>query len=649
MSAMHAFAAVAALTLAGGAVAPAYAADAPEPVNVALASGPSAPTLDVSYDTSWNDSAALNDGETGPTDAYDEMWGTWGAPEDPDQDWATYTWDVPVTISSSTVYFWQNLGTPDGDGGIMIPQSWSLEYQDDAGQWQPVTGADLEYPVPTLDPDEPTASQPPVTATFDEVTTSAVRLNLQRTDHEGQLRATSVIEWEVFGQAAPPSEGEPEDPDAFIDAEQVSARTLVDTAPQLPEQVWVIDSGGPLHYVDVDWEPVDEAALSEPGTVTVTGDPSGYDGQSVTATVYVAESLSQEISSLEYAATITAPGVEPVLPRTVVAQYDDGTVSSTLGVEWEAIDPDQYAEAGALFDVTGTVEGYADDAIATVFVVEPVEQEKPIVSIDVGGNPQGSGWYTSPPTIAISAEATTSPVESVEYSLDGGQTWQEYTTAFELDAQGEVSLTARATAANGAVGTAEQALKVDSHAPETGIHFVIEEDDSATVTLNATDAEPGSGVTRTVWSDGPDADPQSEKNNMFATYDEPFSVQLGDDPWYVHVQSQDAAGNVEDYVSLELPTLADLTLSAEATPRCMAGNAAVYVSVTNEADAASSAVTVQTGWGTGTVDPIGSGETASVAVNSRESALDAGTLTISSAGGEDTFERAVSFPAVDCG
>src|SRR5699024_10821957 len=160
-----------------------------------------------------------------------------------------------------------------------------------------------------------------------------------------------------------PSEEEPEGPDAFIDAEQVSARTLVDTAPQLPEQVWVIDSGGPLHYVDVDWEPVDEAALSQPGTVTVTGDPAGYDGQSVTGTVYVAESRAQQISSLEYDATITSPGVEPVLPRTVVAHYDDGTASSTLGVEWDAIVPADYAHAGALFDVTGNVEGYADDAI----------------------------------------------------------------------------------------------------------------------------------------------------------------------------------------------------------------------------------------------------------------------------------------------
>src|SRR5699024_8049192 len=194
-------------------------------------------------------------------------------------------------------------------------------------------------------------------------------------------------------------------------------------------------------------------------------------------------------------------------------------------VEWDAIDPADYAHAGALFDVTGNVQGYADDAIVTVFVVEPVEQEKPIVSIDVGGNPQGSGWYTSPPTIAISAEATTSPVDSVEYRRDCGQTWQEYTTAFEPDAQGEVSHTARATAANGAVGTAEQDLTLDPHAPDTGIHFVIEDDDSATVTLAATDAEPGSGITRTVWSDGPDADPESEKNNMFATYDEPFSVQ----------------------------------------------------------------------------------------------------------------------------
>uniref|UniRef100_UPI0019553FB9 hypothetical protein n=1 Tax=Microbacterium sp. B24 TaxID=95616 RepID=UPI0019553FB9 len=80
-----------------------------------------APEVTVSYVPPWNSAAALNDGRTGPTDDLAAMWGTWGADPAPDADLATYTWDVPVALSGSTLYLWQNYGVQDG--GVMIPDS----------------------------------------------------------------------------------------------------------------------------------------------------------------------------------------------------------------------------------------------------------------------------------------------------------------------------------------------------------------------------------------------------------------------------------------------------------------------------------------------------------------------------------------------
>src|SRR6478735_2134277 len=153
-----AVAAAVALIAAGAVAIPATAAD--EPINVALASGDNAPTVEVSYVPSWNSAAALNNGAASPTNTLSAMWGTWGAPGNPTQDTATYTWERPVTVSSSKLYLWQNHLTQGGDSGVMIPSAWKLEYRTSAGEWAPMTGAALSYPVPVLDAAAPVASQP---------------------------------------------------------------------------------------------------------------------------------------------------------------------------------------------------------------------------------------------------------------------------------------------------------------------------------------------------------------------------------------------------------------------------------------------------------------------------------------------------------
>lgn len=634
-----------ALVAAAATAAPATAVE--EPFNVALASGENAPAVEVSYVTGWNSAAALNNGNVAPTNTYTQMWGTWGAPGNPTQDIATYTWERPVTVSSSKIYLWQNRIT--GDAGVMIPAAWKVEYLTKAGEWAPVTGAGLEYPLPVLDTANPVSSLPPVQATFDAVTTTGVRLVLDRVVFDGQRKATSVIEWEVWGVNAPVVDPEPEDPNAFIDSERVAVRTVTGTAPALPEQVWVIGEDGPLTYVDVEWAAVAESNYAAAGEFEVAGDPAGYDGQTVAATVFVAEALSDAIDAIDYTATITTPGVEPVLPDTVRATYDDGTASSAVDVEWAAIDPASYAEADAIFDVEGTVAGYEPGAVATVFVVEPLTQAEPIVAIELDSAPQGSGWYTTAPTVTVTADETASPVASIEYSLEG-ETWQAYDQPFTVDAQGEVTISARATSEDGAVGEASELIKVDTVAPQTGIDWIVVDGTSVTVTLTPADAQPGSGVTRTVWSDGPDPSPTGETNNMYATYDEPFSVQLTSEPRYVHVQAQDAAGNVEEHVTVELPTLvADgLDLQPTVGQRCVAGKTYLAVSVRNADDVAAD-VTVQTAFGSKTLTALAPGTASTATFATRALGVVAGEVTVTGSAGDATYEGTVAYPAFNCG
>lgn len=635
------------LALAAAAAVSAPATAAEEPFNVALASGENAPAVEVSYVTGWNSAAALNNGNVGPTNTYTQMWGTWGAPGNPTQDIATYTWERPVTVSSSKLYLWQNRIT--GDAGVMIPAAWKVEYRTAAGEWAPVTGAGLEYPLPVLDTANPVSSLPPVQATFDAVTTTAVRLVLDRVVFEGQRKATSVIEWEVWGVDAPVVEPEPEDPNAFLDSERVAVRTLTGTAPTLPERAWVIGEDGPLTYVDVEWAAIAASNYAAAGEFEVVGDPAGYDGQTVTATVFVADALSEAIDAVDYTATITTPGVEPVLPDTVRATYDDGTASSEVDVDWAAIDPASYAEADAIFDVAGAVAGYEPGALATVFVVEPLTQVEPIVAIEFDSAPQGSGWYTTAPSVTITADETASPVTSIEYSLDG-ETWHAYAQPFTVEAQGEVTISARATSEDGAVGEASESIKVDTVAPQTGIDWIVVDGTSVTVTLTPSDAEPGSGVTRTVWSDGPDPSPTGETNNMFATYEEPFSVQLTTEPRYVHVQAQDAAGNVEQHVTVELPTLVDDGLDLQPTvgQRCVAGKTYLAVSVRNADDVAAD-VTVQTAFGSKTLTGVAPGTAATSTFATRALGVAAGEVTVTGSAGDATYEGTVGYPAFNCG
>lgn len=616
------------LAFSASTIAPSPVA-AETPGNIAVATGAHAPDVAVSYVPPWNSASALNDGASAPTDDLRAMWGTWGVSPAPEADVATYTWDEPVTVSASTLFLWQNLGV--GDGGVRIPAGWSLEYRDAAGEWEPVSGADVAYPLPAFDPAQAKTSLAPVDVAFDAVTTRALRLTLERQVVDGVPFATSVIEWEVAGIAAP-DDPDPEPGDGFVAAEDVAVRTTTGVLPTLPARVWVIGADTPLRESAVTWDAVASAEVAQPGTFTVSGRVSGFDAQTVTATVFVADVLSPTIASIDYTSVITAPGVAPVLPKTVRAVYDDATAASGIPVTWGSIDSESYAAAEAMFDVTGSVAGFSSGAVATVFVVAPVDQTTPLVSIAFDTAPVGSGWYVTAPTATVTAQKTAADIASIEISTDAGATWRPYTDPVSVDGQGELTVVARATAVDGAVGEARATVKVDTVAPVTGDRIEVVDGVSAIVTLAPTDAEPGSGLSRTVWSDGPDADPAGASNNMYATYEKPFSVELTEAPRYVHVRSQDVAGNEESTRTITLPPRTApptpaLDIESSASTRMIAGKAYVAVSAVNGSTVPVE-IHIRTAYGEKTFARVQPGKRVSASFTSRKPSLPEGVATV---------------------
>ncbi len=492
-------------------------------------------------------------------------------------------------MSSSKLYLWQNHLTPGGDSGVMIPSAWKIEYRNSAGEWAPVTGAASAYPLPVLNTAAPVASQPVVQANFDAVTTTAVRLVLDRVVFSGQRKATSVIEWEVWGVNAPVVEPEPEDPNAFLDSEPVAAAHAGGHARRCcPSRSGSSARTARCATSTCSGRRSRRPATPSAGEFEVVGDPAGYDGQTVAATVFVATTLSDVIESIDYSGRRSRRRASrPCCPIRCAPTYDDGTASSDVAVEWDADRRRQPTRTPMRSSTSrATVSGFEPGAIATVFVVEPLDQAEPIVAIEFDSAPQGTGWYTTAPTVTVTAEETASPVASIEYSLDG-ETWTPYTEPFAVvgAGRGHGERPGHERGRRGGRGIRDHQGRHDR--PEHRHRLDRRgRQRRRTVTLTPTDDEPGSGVTRTVWSDGPDASPTGETNNMYATYEEPFSVQLTEEPRYVHVQAQDAAGNVEEHVTVELPARAGNSLDLEpmVTTRCVAGKVHLAVSVRNADD-----------------------------------------------------------------
>lgn len=129
----------------------------------------------------------LND-EFDPANSEDLTHGAWHNWNDRTTDaWVTYTWDKPVVLSSTDVYYFRN------GAGSFQPESVSFEYKNDEGEWASVPNAvGLGVEIDKYN-----------NTTFDEITTTAIRMSMTPEALEGDdigNNGCGVIEWKVYGQ-----------------------------------------------------------------------------------------------------------------------------------------------------------------------------------------------------------------------------------------------------------------------------------------------------------------------------------------------------------------------------------------------------------------------------------------------------------------
>ncbi|UNX54460.1 Ig-like domain-containing protein [Georgenia sp. TF02-10] len=301
--------------------------------NVAPIATPSA-----SFTASWNDVNAVNNGEgRNSGGAQTEVWGTWSG-NAPATRWLQYSWDTPQRVSSATMMFW--FDSPQGSGnGVVVPDSWVLEYRDLAtGEWAELPGVG-EYG---------TSAEGKNEVSFGAVSTDQLRATFHASEGSGRYSAVGVAEWEVFADA----------PESL---EELHVRTDVSVVPELPTEVAAVYADGSRGTVGVTWPAITEDQVAADGSFTVTGIADGTP-LVPQVTVWVRATPPGQINTIDPVEVTTRAGVAPQLPATVVVQYNDGS-REMLPVTWSPVEPPSYAESG-----TSTVDGTVEEAGTTAAV-----------------------------------------------------------------------------------------------------------------------------------------------------------------------------------------------------------------------------------------------------------------------------------------
>jgi hypothetical protein len=128
---------------------------------------------------------ALNDGIVRANPLPPDMWCTW-TPHNPSSQWIEYTWNKPVTLNGSRMYFWAD--HPAGAAeGVAPPASWQFEYWT-GQQWQPVAH-------PGAYSTQPDAFNE---VSFDQVTTTRLRAVFLTSGSGERYAAVAVQEWEAL-------------------------------------------------------------------------------------------------------------------------------------------------------------------------------------------------------------------------------------------------------------------------------------------------------------------------------------------------------------------------------------------------------------------------------------------------------------------
>ena len=118
------------------------------------------------------------------------------------------------------------------------------------------------------------------------------------------------------------------------------------------------------------------------------------------------------------------------------------------------------AQVGSLYFCFNVAPGVVANAEADLLAPETGVTVSP-------ATPNGQNdWYITKPTVTLNASDNCSGVATIEYSTDGGQTWQPYGGSFAIDSEGTTTLLYRSTDRAGNTETPQSiTLKIDTSAP----------------------------------------------------------------------------------------------------------------------------------------------------------------------------------------
>ena len=302
-----------------------------------------------------------------------------------------------------------------------------------------------------------------VTVTYSDNTAKSAAVQWEEIAPEKYAQAGSFnVTGTVAGTAMPATaavtvtdEGtQPEEP-TIVSVQPVSVTTTVGTAPVLPVAVTVTYSDNTAKSAAVQWEEIAPEKYAQAGSFNVTGTVAGT-AMPATAAVTVTDEGTQPeepaIVSIQPVYVSTTAGTAPVLPAAVTAIYSDNTTTGAA-VQWAAISPSQYAQAGS-FNVSGSVENTNIPAMAFVTVnAVPV---------------------TPPGVSSGTSSGTTSPAAPSQVTKPAAVDRETVKVEAKADKDGKVTVSIKGddikTAVNNANnGTVSVEVKVDEKAREVKV------------------------------------------------------------------------------------------------------------------------------------------------------------------------------------
>jgi hypothetical protein len=270
---------------------------------------------------SWENQNRVNEATTPASSSpgAGNGWGTWGQPANGTSEataaWLRYTWQSPVRVSSTEIYWY------DDNGGTRMPRGdgYVIEYSNDGTSWTPVTLAGGSTYAGALTRNAYNRLE------FEPVEASQLRIRI--TGLQGNPGGTGVLRWRVNGETV-----------ESVDA-PVVIRTVVGEIPELPAELDVVFASGTRGSVPFTWQAITAEQVAETNVepFVVYGTNTAY-GLIAQAQIFVRPENSQGGISIQGAQQFEQTvevGEQPWLPERVAVSYNDGSRDNrAIGVEW---------------------------------------------------------------------------------------------------------------------------------------------------------------------------------------------------------------------------------------------------------------------------------------------------------------------------